>query len=153
MTKTLHTPVLRVRHHEGVELVQRSLGDIRADLELGVTAERKRGDEENEVPDCVRRLRFRILLQPAKKVCKNFANSFPILSVQTFPHILEKELGEEDVTLARSEVIEQRLRVGRRVLEEAEDGDEHLHDLERRELRRSLHVLDAERDAALVCND
>ena len=78
---------------------------------------------------------------------------FRFFRCKLFSHILEKELREEDVALARSEVIEQRLRVGRRVLEEAEDGDEHLHDLERRELRRSLHVLDAERDAALVCND
>ena len=78
---------------------------------------------------------------------------FRFFRCKLFPHILEKELREEDVALARSEVIEQRLRVGRRVLEEAEDGHEHLHNFERRELRRSLHVLDAERDAALVCND
>ena len=65
---------------------------------------------------------------------------------------LEEELGEEDVPLAGAEVLEEggRVLLGG-VLEEAEDGDEHLDDLEWRQLTAGpLHVLNAERDATFV---
>ena len=65
---------------------------------------------------------------------------------------LEEELGEENVPLAGAEVLEEggRVLLGG-VLEKAEDGDEHLDDLKWRELTAGpLHVLHAERDAALV---
>ena len=93
-----------------------------------VAAEGERGNKENEIPDRLGRLRVRVLFQ------------------------LQQELGQEDVTLARPEVVQQGLRHGGGVLEEAEDRDEHLNDLERRDIAASsfLHVLDAEGDAAFV---
>ena len=60
--------------------------------------------------------------------------------------------------MTRLEVIQQRLRVGGGVLEEAEDGDEHLHDLKGGEVRdgavvgalsAALHVLNTHRDTSL----
>lgn len=52
--------------------------------------------------------------------------------------------------MASPEVFQECLRLIRRVFDEAEDGDEHLDDLQRLEVGRPLHVLHAQRDAALV---
>jgi len=65
---------------------------------------------------------------------------------------LEQELGEENVAVGGAEVIKQDLRHFARVFKEAEDGDKHLNELDRRQFLNALHVLYAQRYTALTCN-
>ena len=63
----------------------------------------------------------------------------------------EHEVGEEGVALAHPEIVQQRLRHVAGVLEEAGEASEHLDDLQRGEVVRLLHVLNARGQAFLFC--
>lgn len=65
--------------------------------------------------------------------------------------IPEHEVAQEVVTLAHAEVVQQRLRHVAGVLEEAGQAGKHVHDLQRGEIVRLLHVLHAGGQAFLLC--
>lgn len=63
----------------------------------------------------------------------------------------EHEIAEEGVALAHSEVVQQGLRHVAGVLEEAGEAGKHLHDLQRRQIVRLLHVLNARAQTFFLC--
>lgn len=78
---------------------------------------------------------------------------FPIFAAKSHPQyaVPEHEVAQEVVTLAHAEVIQQRLRHVAGVLEEAGQAGKHVHDLQRGEIVRLLHVLHAGGQAFLLC--